>query len=259
MTQIRFFVGTILACLLVTAVASADPINVTGSTGGWQAMPAPSQSGTPFWNNGSYDGANMNIGFYLTKTGGFASSLSSPNLALSNLNYWGTNTGGFDPTEAFGTTPANSPVTTTLKLEVAGFSNTNVLGYYDATGDHVIFLGPDSAGAQGTINAIGTFGLYITTQQGNTFRSAPGLYGTTSSDNYQHFALFQELDNGKIWIGVEDLKVNSDGSGSDKDFNDMVISLEAVPEPASVLSFVIGGLAVGCYGAYRRRQKPAIR
>lgn len=243
-----------VALLLLAAAAIADPINVSGSTGGWQAMPAPTESGKPFWDNTSYDGKTMNVGYFLTKTGGFASSSSSPNLATSNLNYWGTGSGGFDPAEAFTTTPPNSPVTTTLRLEVAGFANTNILGYYDATGDHQIFAGSAGAGAVATINAIGAFGLYITTQEGNTFRSDAGLYSTTSSDSYQHFAVFKELDNSKLWIGVEDLKVNRDGSGSDKDFNDMVITLEAVPEPASVVSFALGSLAVGCYGAYRRRR-----
>src|SRR5262249_18351314 len=141
--------------------------------------------------------------------------------------------------------------TTTLRLELAGFSGSNILGYYDSTGDHVIFVGGAGAGAEATINAIGAFGLYLISPEG-TFRSDPGLYGATSDDTFQHFAVFKELDKSKLWIGLEDLK-----GGGDKDYNDMIISLEAVPEPASVLSFAIGSLAVGCYGVYRRRNRSA--
>ncbi|OAI47055.1 hypothetical protein AYO44_10280 [Planctomycetaceae bacterium SCGC AG-212-F19] len=253
MTHICKFLGAVLACVLVTAVASADPINVAGSTGSWQPMPAPtgSGSGSPFWDSGPTDGGQKNVGNFVSGTGSFLANPVSPSLALSNLNYWATGAGLADPNVYFTTTPPNGPVTTTLRLELAGFSGSNILGYYDSTGDHVLFVGADGAGAVATINAIGAFGLYLISPEG-TFRSDPGLYGATSDDSFQHFAIFKELDNNKLWFGVEDLK-----GGGDKDYNDMLVSLECVPEPASVLSFVIGGLAVGCYGAYRRRQKPA--
>ena len=61
------------------------------------------------------------------------------------------------------------------------------------------------------------------------------------SDLYQHFAIFKESD-GVYWMGMEDLK-----TGSDYDYNDMVVKISAVPavpEPTTMLLLGLGLLGV---------------
>ena len=239
MISMRTFVAALLALVVFPLVSQADPIDVAGSTGSWQAMPSPiGPTGSPFWNNYPTDGGSTNVGFYLTGTAG---------IAASDLNYWGSGVTADSKTNfstLFG-------VDAVLKLELAGYASSNKLYYYDSTGTYLLFDGAAGAGASITFAPVGTFGLMIVSPDG-TFRSDASLYGAGSDDSFEHFAVFKQLSNGTLWVGVEDLKY-----GGDKDYNDMVFSLSAVPEPASMVILGIGGLIVG--GAALRRRQRAVQ
>jgi hypothetical protein len=236
MRKVMFF--PLMAVLVMfSASAFADTVVGTGS-GGWQTW-VPSnvdQNRSPYWDGNSYDsGSSYNIGNYLTNTGGFTGG-SGPGSAYQ---YWGTATGGSDP---FGFDWISGSSQGALKLEVAGFAPENIFGYYDADGLHPIFGGSATAGASTIFTPTGDYGFYLTSPQG-TFRT--GMTGV--DDLYQHFAIFREAP-GAYWIGMEDLK-----TGSDFDYNDMVVRVSSVPEPATMM--LLGFGLVGLAGFRRKYQK----
>lgn len=176
--------------------------------------------------------------------------------------------------------PPPTAVTPIIRLENAGYANSNEVGFFTVSGNTVgstlkIFNGPASAGCiatvawtafdtvviseiagcGGAVNA-GTFvnsgigysgfGFYIKTPDNNTFYTLDDL---NAGGNPQ--ALTYRNTNSNLWtIAFEDLVY----AGSDKDFDDFVFSIESivpVPEPGfyGVLALGLSGLIV----ALRRR------
>jgi hypothetical protein len=88
------------------------------------------------------------------------------------------------------------------------------------------------------------FRIQMVTGAGNTYNSGAG---STTNDQ---FALFQQLSTRAYIIGVEDLVI---GKG-DQDFNDMVIRVQPMPEPGTLM--LLGGGLAGLTGwlGLRRRQ-----
>lgn len=214
---------------------SCQATTVVGSAGaGFQAWSAPNEDGDPYWDNVSKDGRKRNIGYFLSKTGGFSGHLSSPAITPP---WWGYAGGGADLDFHF-TSPLGQIVT--LVIEVAGNHNINELWWYDVTNPSVgglIFPGPAGAGSIAVITPTTNFGLYLKTAGGVKYYTQSSLNPVAEQD-HQHFAVFRESP-GVFWIGVEDRQKNT-GEGFGGDYNDMVIRMAVIPEPTTISLFALG-------------------
>jgi len=218
---------------VVAFTVSASATTVVGS-GSWQAWSAPNQDGDPYWDNPSADGNKRNIGYFLSKTGGFSSHPASPAITPE---WWGYGDGSADLSFHF---QSALPQAVKLVIEVAGYANINELGWYDVNNPSVggvIFPGPAGAGATTVFSPSLNFGLYIKTAGGVKYYTQSTL-NPAAEQNHQHFALFKEAP-GVYWIGVEDKPANT-GEGFGGDYNDMVIRMAVVPEPATMSLFALG-------------------
>jgi hypothetical protein len=262
------FVLFVLVAGLVLAVGSAWAATVTvidfktgsilsgsGSgtigNGGWSVQ----KQGDPWWDNNSSDPANKNIGDMLLgaiEPAFTPQSLASPPGALPYL--YGTNTATAVTDWVF----QDGVGAAVLKLELAGNRNVNKLGIYKAGDPNTkitLFPGPVSpiATKPFSIPAAwgGKFGLFIQFNDAN----APIFYtesslNTSGDEFYQHFALFKGATNQygfvQWWIGVEDLPYASNpnegnpNNGNRGDFQDMVLTIEAVPDASAWMLFLSG-------------------
>jgi hypothetical protein len=254
----HYFWAALLTCLLVPATSQAGFV-ITGSAGnGFQNLSGYTlnENGSPFFDNHSLDGSQQNIGYFLTKTGGFSSSSKSPAIPQSQLGFWGTASGGFDTKESFSSGGSN--VAATFVLTVAGNSGSNIIGYRDASGDHDLIVGNiPPGGLTETFTPNGNFAFYLKNKSfGYRFYSDNTIPGDTDPTQ-QHFAVFQQSGSDKLWLGVEDLPGNNHGEGYG-DFNDMIFSIQLVPEPGGLTVFGVGVLSLAGYGWRRRKQLPPL-
>jgi hypothetical protein len=245
--------------LFLSAVLQAD--SLVGSAGyGWQTWSTTTvgpptvtlnNDGGQFWDNRSIDGSKCNIGFWLTGTATGCGSSTNPPSPASGLPsaeapgaipYWGNTAGLDDPNFFFNNSKGD---TATLRLELSGNRNFNAFGYYDATGPHQLFSGPtDPVTVSPVFTPVGDFGYYFTDKNGSTFKTQSSLDSTLASKD-QRFALFRQNPAGTssgppnivnvYWLGVEDSTLG----GPDHDFQDMVVRVSAVPEPAGYLALTL--------------------
>jgi hypothetical protein len=233
---ISIALGVALLC-----ASAANGSSLSGSSGaGWQLWSVANQDGTPYWDNASSDGAFKGVGYCLTGDGNCGMAPPNPGA----IPYWGKEGGAFDP--SFYWTSPGSSESAALRIEIAGLSGSNEFGWYDTSAPgilHPIFIGPDSAGAATNFLPSAAFGLYLKAD-GNVFRTQSEA---GSDAGNQHFAVFKQPGAGVYWLGLEDLPLQR----SDRDYNDMVVRIEATaaPEPAT---FLIMGMALVLVGGARR-------
>jgi hypothetical protein len=238
----------IVTCFVLLSCASAFADSIVGSGGSLQSwtlsgLPvANSSSPTPYWNGSSSDTPKCNIGMYLAGATGCVIPGGGP----GEVDYWGMVGGAADPSFYFN--KASSSSNAALKIEIAGNAGINSFGWYELgspSTSHVIFSGGNVAGNTFDFTPTAQYGFWFTGATGNGTYYTQSEYSVTDK-NIQHFAVFQQLPS-TYWLGMEDLNY----SGSDKDFQDMVVKVSPVPD-GGVTLMLLGGALVGL-GALRRK------
>lgn len=252
-----------------------------------QTNPAPFGTGTPFWNNYSYDtGAggshDMNIGYMLSGTGGFTGT--NVFNGMDSVSTAGVGADGSDPS-SFTFDPNNAQDYDVTLLGAYSGNDTSaaygtIFGLYYVTGGNTTYVplyGPganaytdnsaiDLTGGERTADS---YGFYATVCYGTPVDGVcpenetetyytnsslnSGLYGSTAN----HFAVFglTSSPSNDFAIAFEDGRPGSaEGAG---DFNDIVIEVvdpafQTAPEPAT---FAFVGLGLAALGFTRRFKK----
>ena len=126
--------------------------NVVGS---WQQFPGPSEGGDTFFANPSLDGPQMAVGYLITGTGGQTNNPASPHIPTSQLQYFGTASGG----AANSYFTADGPVTWNVKATITSLSLSNVLDWYLMSDPNNLHPLCTSAGCVSTFDPGGAFGI----------------------------------------------------------------------------------------------------
>jgi hypothetical protein len=246
--------ATCLAALAVSSYADTVLVTGAGSATSLAAGVATNNAPGPFFDNLSEDGRTCNIGYVLTGQSPFTvggTPCAQVNGDITGLpvgddvwSYWsngGSVLDGFAiQADAFGNGSA-----ATLLIEIAGGVNANGFGIRSNGVDTELF--PQVSGhpvsAFITVGPNQVFDFYHQTDGGR-------FYSNTAGDA-SRFALFTRNSatsgNGTMeyLIGIED--------GSDADYQDMIIRITVVPEPATVTA--LGAAVLATIVTVRRRRK----
>ena len=259
----NLFWAAVILWVAIPLAAWGDIVQPSGS-GNWVGGWTPSNGGTYYWDHQSFDGTQCNVGYVLI---GQAGAPGSPcgsvvpanalplNPAPGNIPFWAANAAGSVPVTDFYFSPSNPDHTVQLEVEIAGYASSNQLYIYFRNGDpsQLVFDGSDSAPKTVSLTITGDFGFYLA-----AMGTGPDYYTesskNTSDGSAQHFALFREKPVGTAgysvtdyWLGIEDMPVDS---VHDRDYQDMLVRISAVPEPGSI---VLLGTCLLCAGPIARR------
>ncbi len=277
------FVLFALVAGLALAVGTAQALTLQPNVITWQSWGVGdlNEDGTPYWdgNSNDYNPQPANIGNWLTKTGAFASGGSAPP-AVKNASpgvaypYLGNADGTAIVDVYFQSTTPNWAA---LKIEIAGLNALNYFGIYKqgelpanlnellttppgttgASGKSMLlFKGSDGPGASLTFVSPWTnFGFYLATETAAGSGTVLRAFFSESSKNSgsdwkkQHFAFFRAKSGAypAYYIGAEDLPLGS----SDKDYNDLVVYIQAIPDASTWMLFLSG---VPALALLRRRR-----
>jgi len=242
-------VGSLATLVVAASTATADSLQGTSGYG-WQSWTTAvlNQNRSPYWDSGSWDGSQKNIGYCLTASGGCSQLGASP---PGTIPYWGAASGVADPNMFF---QASGSSNAAVQLTIAGNAGTNRFGWFEtnAAGTligarHELFDGATN-GTNATFSPTSYFGYYLTDGKSNTTWYSLSTGNPSGQTTQQHFAIFAPTGSSTFWIGMEDLPL----SASDKDYNDLVIKVSAVavPEPATIL--LVGSGIAGLLASARR-------
>jgi hypothetical protein len=253
------------AAILIPAAALADTISSPGAV--FVGVPQTFQSttgsggglGTPFWNNNSLDGLNMNAGDFLT---GSNASKGMTTDYLGSAGAFGDylSTGGLGPDAPANFSFLQSAVTAqiTLLYTNAGANMTSTYGtqigfyniqnpsqqqvlfahgtlYNPAPGSGGIYNNDVSPQSPFSVNTFLNYGLFAQTcgfnANGsifcNTYYSDTGLDPNTNNEpTHQHFAIFENPANPQtLFIAFEDGRGFNATEGYG-DFNDVIFRID---------------------------------
>lgn len=253
--------------LLSSSVLFADTVNTAGGNV-WTNLTAGSEAGGNFFSNTSDDGSNCNIGYLLT--GGTAPSSCLAQNVVGNLtgiptngttySYLNNGSGGSAGNFSFtsGSVAASPSHAVTLHLEIAGGRESNTFGYRLGGVDYQLFGGPTANPVSATfsIPADSTFDFWFNANGTTYYSNGPGS---------QRFALFRLAQSSPVAangtnlnayvLGMEDGVLNGRTGKiyGDEDFQDLIVSVRVVPEPATVSALAAAVLVT--VAAVRRRRK----
>jgi hypothetical protein len=261
--------GSLLADAVnsATGTFSAFPSGFAASTPTWiNDQTPPATPGAPFWNNPSDDPGpggthQMNIGDVLTDSGGLTGS--TPVLGADIVTEQFTAAGGADPT-AFDFVSTGNAFNLGLLFALSGLNTNNpsqgttVFGYYVGSSYTQLYAVNNTSSLTDTevidpTTSGNDYGFYATVcyapSECETYTTGDGNFGSVSGGaGWNHFALFQ-LASGNYALGftAADAMVGENLG----DFNDVVVELAAVPEPAAIATMALGLTALAIY---KRRQ-----
>ena len=262
-------IGIIGAGLLVTIAGMADNIVSTGTLVNVPVnFQSTTGSGTPFWNNNSVDGLNMNVGDFLT---GSNPSMGSTNYMGSGYGTYLSASGGSGPSFTFQQVGTSlfaqllfSESSANYPFSYLGMSGTSI-GLYDVDDPNqketlfsagTLYNPADPNGvykapqAQIEVGSWARYGIYAYTcglnNPGNAYcamyYSDPSLNFNNSLNqpmdtNHQHFSLFVDpKDPETYYIGFEDNRGFSATEGAG-DYNDAIFRLITDDPPVTNLDF----------------------
>ena len=274
-------------------LAVADTV-VTPAANTFVNIPAGFMANTglgniPYWNNPSIDGANLNIGDFVTNQGGFAGGTLSP----TGSQYLATVANPNNAPLSFTMLRQQTSINVTLLYQNSAQNNGpggTAFGIYDVNNPAsriTIFSSgtvPANVGTTVSVNTApitgaGTYGFWATACQFSmiplncfTFFSDTALNpdvtnnGSSfvvegSTNPHQHFALFTLNGNATtFYLGFENSITNTgfDGTGGPErygDFNDVILRITTanIPEPATMSMMGLGLLALGLIGRRLRK------
>ena len=270
--------AVIASIVLVMGTANALTLQPAATGVSWQPAWTADENGDPYWDGNSSDYTQPgNIGNFIAGSGAFTGHPESPNNPfMPYLQGTGTNAGlNGMPIDVYFQSAA--PNWAALKIEVAGLSNWNYFGIYKqgelpsdlnellttppgslgpSGKSMLLFKGTDGPGASLTFVSPWTdFGFYLATEDKNNkgtvlraFFSESTLNSGTENGK-QHFAFFQAKTGAypAYYIGAEDKPLHE----ADKDYNDLVVYIQAIPDASTWMLFLSG---VPALALLRRRR-----